>query len=208
MANYKEYGWQDESFTHAHNYLIPSILEVLEGTEGPILDVGCGNGAVANFLIEKGFDAYGTDLSKKGIEVANKINKGRFYLQDVEKDEIPDKLKEIPFKTIISTEVIEHLYDPRSYIKFCKQVLESNGCGKLIISTPYHGYLKNLALALTGKMDQHFTVLWDGGHIKFWSYQTLKTVLEEFSFDVIKFKGSGRIPYLWKSMIVVAEYKP
>lgn len=72
----------------------------------------------------------------------------------------------------------------------------------MIISTPYHGYLKNLALAATGKLDNHFTVLWDGGHIKFWSVKTLSKLLEEYGFEVVEFKGSGRIPYLWKSMLL------
>jgi len=79
------------------------------------------------------------------------------------------------------------------------------GGGEMIISTPYHGYLKNLALAITGKMDSHFTVLWDGGHIKFWSVKTLTKLLNEFGFEVVEFRGSGRLPYLWKSMFVRAR---
>ena len=61
------------------------------------------------------------------------------------------------------------------------------GGGEMIISTPYHGYLKNLALAITGKFDRHFTVLWDGGHIKFWSVKTLTKLLNEFGFEVVEF---------------------
>jgi 2-polyprenyl-6-hydroxyphenyl methylase/3-demethylubiquinone-9 3-methyltransferase len=36
-----------------------------------------------------------------------------------------------------------------------------------VISTPFHGYWKNIALAVSGKFDDHFTALWNGGHIKF-----------------------------------------
>ena len=75
----------------------------------------------------------------------------------------------------------------------------------MIISTPYHGYIKNLALAVTGKLDDHFTALWDGGHIKFWSVKTLSRLLEEHGFLVVEFKGSGRTPYLWKSMLLRAK---
>jgi 2-polyprenyl-6-hydroxyphenyl methylase/3-demethylubiquinone-9 3-methyltransferase len=49
--------------------------------------------------------------------------------------------------------------------------------GHFIVSTPYHGWLKNVVLALSGKMDNHFTALWDGGHIKFWSRETLSRLL-------------------------------
>ena len=77
--------------------------------------------------------------------------------------------------------------------------------GEIIISTPYHGYWENLALALTNKMDSHFTALWDGGHIKFWSRRTLTQLLNEFGFEVTEFHGSGRLPLLWKSMFVRAR---
>ncbi|MBK8742608.1 MAG: hypothetical protein IPM02_25355 [Betaproteobacteria bacterium] len=65
------------------------------------------------------------------------------------------------------------------------------------------GYWKNLAL--TGKFDFHFTALWDGGHIKFWSIATLTTLLEEAGFEQIRFYRIGRIPALAKSMIAVAR---
>ena len=60
-------------------------------------------------------------------------------------------------------------------------------------------------LALTGKMDDHFTALWDHGHIKFWSMKTLSTLLEETGFRDVDFRRVGRIPPLAKSMIAVAK---
>jgi hypothetical protein len=77
--------------------------------------------------------------------------------------------------------------------------------GYLVLTTPYHGYFKNLALALLNKWDKHFTVLWHGGHIKFWSRATLTALLEQQGYAVVGFSGVGRIPYVWKSMVVVAK---
>lgn len=74
-----------------------------------------------------------------------------------------------------------------------------------ILSTPYHGYWKNLTLAIFGKMDAHFTALWDHGHIKFWSMRTLTILLEEAGFRDIQFERVGRIPPLAKAMIAVAR---
>jgi 2-polyprenyl-6-hydroxyphenyl methylase/3-demethylubiquinone-9 3-methyltransferase len=62
-----------------------------------------------------------------------------------------------------------------------------------------------VALALAGKMDFHYTALWDYGHIKFWSRPTLTALLAEAGFEVQRFVGVGRAPYLWKSMILVAK---
>jgi len=36
-------------------------------------------------------------------------------------------------------------------------------------------------------MDRHFTVLWDHGHIKFWSRKTLTQALQETGFTSIAF---------------------
>ena len=207
MSEYRDYNWQSNVFTNAHSYLLDPTVNLISKKNDPILDVGCGNGAIANHLMGLGFNVYGTDASESGINIANKNYPGKFFLQDLTSDNLPKELQNINIKTIISTEVIEHLYDPRKYISFCKNVLLKGGGGDLIISTPFHGYIKNLILALTGKMDKHFTVLWDGGHIKFWSKRTLTILLEEQGFKIVKFVGCGRIPFLWKSMIIKASIK-
>ena len=99
--------------------------------------------------------------------------------------------------------VIEQLVRPFSSASF-REATASAG-GLLIISTPYHGYLKNFVLALANKWDAHLNPFWDGGHIKFWSCKTLSQLLNETGFSVIRFIGAGRLPFLWKSMIVVAQ---
>lgn len=202
MSEYRDFGWISGEFTIAHAYFMQPIINMLPIDGSPILDVGCGNGAFANYLISKGYNVYGTDASASGINIANKTNQGRFFLQDLSIDELPAELQVIKFKTIISTEVVEHLYDPKKYILFCKSILEKSGGGNFIISTPYHGYLKNLALSVFNTWDKHFTALWDGGHIKFWSFKTLSQLLRENEFKIVSFKGCGRFPFLWKSMVV------
>ena len=205
MSEYKDYGWKEGS-EPSHDYLY-NDLKIMIGSDKSqlILDIGCGNGEMANRLIDDGYDVYGTDGAVSGIEVARKRNKNRFFVQDINSAKLPTELQDKRFDVIISTEVIEHLYNPRGYIEFSKNILIQNGGGEMIISTPYHGYLKNLAMAITGKFDNHFTVLWDGGHIKFWSKKTLTKLLEEFEFEIIEFRGSGRLPYLWKSMFIKAK---
>src|SRR5260370_27885724 len=81
------------------------------------------------------------------------------------------RFKLIPLTFLVSTEVVEHLYRPRRMIQNAFRLLKPSGY--FITSTPYHGYVKNVLLALSGKMDNHFTALWDGGHIKFRSRETL-----------------------------------
>lgn len=204
MADYKDYGYNDDEATHAHQYIAEPIIKLLQ-KNAIILDLGCGNGALVKHMVEKGFDAYGTDASESGISIASRNSPHRFALQDLSTDELPLSFQHLKFNTIISTEVIEHLYDPKKFVGFCKKILLKNGGGELVLSTPYHGYLKNLLLALAGKWDQHADPLWDGGHIKLWSKKTLSSLLEEQGFIITAFVGCGRFPYLWKSMVVKAK---
>ena len=54
-------------------------------------------------------------------------------------------------------------------------------------------------------MDRHFTALWPGGHVKFFSMQTLGHLLKEAGAKEINFMRVGRIPILAKSMVAVVQ---
>jgi len=206
MADYKDYGYDNAEATHAHQYIAKPILTLLShGKNKTILDLGCGNGALVKYLVQNNYDAFGADASASGIKIASQFSKSRFALQDLTEDHLPQQFEQLNFDTIISTEVIEHLYDPKKFIDFCKDILLKNGGGEIILSTPYHGYLKNLLLALMGRWDKHADPLWDGGHIKLWSKNTLSSLLTQKGFTVSDFVGCGRFPYLWKSMLLKAK---
>jgi 2-polyprenyl-3-methyl-5-hydroxy-6-metoxy-1,4-benzoquinol methylase len=204
MADYKDYGFSTEAAAHTFDYLLQPLLTMVErGKNKCILDLGCGNGFLVNYLLKAGYNAYGTDASENGIAIARQESSDRFFLQDLSTGNLPEELQTIHFDTIISTEVIEHLYDPGGFVDFCKKCLSPGG--ELIISTPYHGYWKNLLLSLLGRWDAHLDPTWRGGHIKFWSKKTLSSLLADRGFTIVTFKGCGRIPYFWKSMIIKAK---
>jgi len=188
---------------HTADYLTKRIVRTCRDASATrVLDIGCGNGALCGVLSKVGFEVVGCDPSEEGIEVARRTYPHiQFHVLDVYDD--PKKIGECEFDMVVCTEVVEHLFLPRFLPRFAKAVLTSRG--HLLITTPYHSYIKNLALALSGKFDRHFTALWDGGHIKFWSRATLTQLLAEEGFSVSGFRGAGRLPLLWKSMILIAR---
>ena len=204
-GEYKDYGFADAAESHMHRHFMPHIL-ALAGELGPatrVLDVGCGNGAACGEFLKRGCQVVGIDLSEQGIAQARKAHPGgRFELLAAD-EHVLERLNEAPFDVVISTEVVEHLYAPRGYARGCFAAVKPGG--RFICTTPYHGYFKNLALAVCNKWDFHANPLWDGGHIKLWSRRTLGQLLTEAGFERLEFRGIGRFPGLWMTMALVGQ---
>lgn len=201
----EHYGWSSPDEPHSCGYITPRILSLLQelGVKR-ILDLGAGNGKLCSELCQKGYDVVGVEYDKQGVEIAQKSYPNiPFYNYGVQDDPVSLLAQEAPFDAVVSTEVIEHLFLPHLLPIYASTMIRNDGY--LIVTTPYHGYLKNLAIAILGKWDNHHTTLWPGGHIKFWSRATLSKLLSENGFRVVGFSGVGRIPYLWGSMVIVAQ---
>jgi len=200
------YKWRDARTNCSHEYLLPTVFDIvnsleLKGNNKRIFDLGCGNGSVAACLSNNGYDVTGVDPSEEGIYQANTVYPHLELSQGSAYDDLAAEYGQFP--AVLSLEVVEHVYHPRKYATCLYSLLQ--GGGTAIVSTPYHSYWKNLAIAITGKMDSHFTALWDYGHIKFWSTKTLRTLLLEAGFVSVKFRRVGRIPVLAKSMIAIGK---
>ncbi len=204
MPVVSEYKYTDGMSRWSHPYLKATLEKFVADmpSGAAVLDFGCGNGSLLDNFRNRGWRLHGIDISHSGIDNA-RMNRPdiAFYRADLTGD-LSTTFRGQQFDLIISTEVIEHVYSPREFAQNCFRLLRPGG--RLVISTPYHGYCKNLVLAIAGRMDAHFTALWDHGHIKFWSRHTLSRVLHEAGFQNLQFAGAGRVPFLWKSMVFKA----
>jgi 2-polyprenyl-6-hydroxyphenyl methylase/3-demethylubiquinone-9 3-methyltransferase len=200
-----EFQYKNAELACSSEWILPVVRDELRllPAGSIVADLGCGNGSILADLREYRFELHGLDASRSGLAQAEKAYPDiQFSCADLMSDLSSHFLTE-RCDAVISTEVVEHVFLPRLFAANCYRMLKPGG--RLVISTPYHGYVKNLALAITGKLESHFTVLWDYGHIKFWSKRTLYHLLGEAGFIVQHFHGVGRMPYLWKSMILVAR---
>ena len=186
------------------NYARDLIARVrrLQGVRA-ICDLGCGNGYLAGELAALGYEVLGIDVSRSGIELANRHYPKASFMAGIIDQDILSVVGDIQVDLVISSDVIEHLYCPSNLLSAAAKLLPEGG--HLVVGTPYHGYWKNVALSVTGRMDAHFTALWDGGHIKFFSPDTLSRLVTLHGFENPTFCFSGRFPYLWKNMICHAR---
>ena len=196
----ENYGWVSGNPELSHHYLLPTCVRLLKdhGVKS-MLDIGTGNGATLPVWLGQGLRVAAMEPDNDGFLFSSKHDKA-----DVRKlgvgDLLPAEWKNA-FDAVVCLEVVEHLFDPVQLVETADQLLKEKGV--VIISTPYHGYLKNLSLAVVNKWDFHHHPMRTGGHIKFWSRKTLSELFTSHGYYESSFHGVGRLPYLWKSMIMV-----
>jgi 2-polyprenyl-3-methyl-5-hydroxy-6-metoxy-1,4-benzoquinol methylase len=190
--------------TYDMGYLWSPLKSVIDSRDWPdrrAFDLGCGNGATCKMLSSLAFDTVGVDASDSGIAIAQ-ANGIKAYVGSAY-DDLAATYGTFPL--VVCLEVIEHCMNPRRFIKTFLSLIAPGGIG--FLSTPYHGYLKNLVLAVSGKMDSHFGALWDGGHVKFFSVRTLRELIkEEAGTANLQLLRVGRIiPAFAKSMVAIVQ---
>jgi 2-polyprenyl-3-methyl-5-hydroxy-6-metoxy-1,4-benzoquinol methylase len=198
------YGYADHHARHHHSYVLPAIEALLPDPQAlsTVLDAGCGNGSLSAWLHRKGFRVRGIDVAEDGVAQAKLHHRGiHFDVRSIYED-LSDLHDGAGFDFIVTSEVIEHLFAPQRFVTNLFANLRPGGC--LILTTPYHGYLKNLALSIANGWDRHFHSAREGGHIKFFSELSMTELLGEAGFVDLRFKNAGRVPWLWKSLVVRA----
>lgn len=158
---------------------------------------------MASVLAKKGYRIAAVDADAKGIELAKATSPALDFRCLHVGEPVPSDFREAPFDLVVASEVVEHLFIPRQLFDFARGCLVPGGV--FLVTTPYHGWLKNTAISMLGHWDVHHAPEHDGGHIKFWSRRTLRNLAVQSGFREIRFVGCGRIPYLWKSMLVAYE---
>ena len=200
------YGWTSAAGPHSCEYLSPEILSILRDLKAHrVLDVGSGNGRLSADLSLSGYNVVGVEEDIRGIEISKSTYPALpFYNYGVHAEPTELLKHEDEFDVAVSTEVLEHIFAPHLLVRYCHAVIKDRGY--ILMTTPYHGCLKDLALAAFNKWDFHSAQpLWHGAHIKFWNRKTLTKLLEANGFEVCRFVGVGRVPYIWKSMILIGR---
>lgn len=94
-----------------------------------VLDLGAGSGAMCQRMIDLGMKVTAMDLAAENFRLKNSVP---FIAADLN-EEFSDKLRD-PFGGIIAVEIMEHLENPRKFLRECYKLLKTDGY--LILSTP------------------------------------------------------------------------
>ncbi len=117
--------------------------------KGRLLDIGCGNGAFLKAFskVFPNWELQGTELNKSNLAQLNNI-KNFTQLHTTELSDISDK-----FDVISLIHVIEHIPDPKNFLKIVSNLLNPEGI--IIIQVPY--YINNPYILTIADHCSHFT---------------------------------------------------
>ena len=204
MIKKLDYQWDNEN--HHTPKIEDDLAKILNNPEYKLydhIDVGCGNGALTVKFCKFFNRSLGIDLSEDGIKFAKKYENEKIKFENESIENLIEKGREFDFVSAI--EVIEHQYDPMDFLIKLSKITKKDGL--VIISTPFHGYFKNLLISLLNLNDSHYTVLWKHGHIKFFSVKTFKKLVStsKVPLQIKRISYSGRIYPFSNSMIFLLK---
>jgi 2-polyprenyl-3-methyl-5-hydroxy-6-metoxy-1,4-benzoquinol methylase len=154
-----------------------------------VLDVGCGEGHFAAALVRDGAEVVAIDVAEEPLRRA-RARHPALELRLVE-SEASLPLEDASFDVVWVGETIEHVADSSQWLSEVRRVLRSGGL--VLLSTPNHGPLSRLRLALSRKaFEAHFDPRSD--HLRFYTRRLLADLLADFGFEDVAVAGAGGFP--------------
>ena len=86
---------------------------------------------------------------------------------------------------VVNFELIEHLFNPKSFIKACNKILKKNGL--FILTTPN---IKGFDLMTLGKLSDNIT---GPNHLNYFNPKSLSQLLQDCGFKVLDVKTPGKL---------------
>lgn len=172
-------------------------IVAVEGKGESILDIGCGSGYLLYQFRDRFKQLLGLEYSQ------NRLKQAQTNLQDfafVPIHGTAENLSEIKTDSmdhIISADTIEHIPDVYEAMREMYRVLKPGG--KLVINTPNIAFAKKRFLLLMGRFPSTSQnneglgsdILFDGGHLHYFTFRSLRLLLERAGFRMVVKMGYG-----------------
>ncbi len=188
--NLYKYEYDNKLYQNIIRSFIKRINEMLmESQPETVLDAGCGEGFVANYLAAHNEDVEvtGVDVSEGALDYARShySEVATFRKGSVYKLPFSDK----SFDAVLCSEVLEHLEDPLAAMAELKRVSRET----VLITVPREPYFKWL-----NDIGRAVGVSLDPGHVNFWTKRSFQDFIN-VEFDEAEFD--------WKHMYQLARAK-
>jgi 2-polyprenyl-3-methyl-5-hydroxy-6-metoxy-1,4-benzoquinol methylase len=191
---------------HLNRRSYPYMEEVNEGilrefrrllpATGRVLDVGCGRGQLGAAVRALGWEVWGVEHSGEACETTDKRLHRLIQADLHDLDRVRADVGEARFDGLIFSDVLEHVYDPRSvlenYLAFVKPG------GRVFISVPNMVVWTNRLKLLFGRVTYDDTGVMDRTHIRFFTFKTARQLATATGCQVERVAST---PYLVRAVL-------
>ncbi|NJR50157.1 MAG: class I SAM-dependent methyltransferase [Leptolyngbyaceae cyanobacterium CSU_1_3] len=185
LENARKYQWSSvtgdlniERIAHLDRYLLGDM----------VLDAGCAGGAYSEYLRSKGFKVTGIDKTIEFLETILDDRRGFYQQADIKNLPFSDKY----FDSTYCFDVLEHV-DDISALKELIRVTKH----RLIVAVPHKNY------ALLQDCSLMLMTYQDSTHLRYYSSESLKNLIESVTDAPFKIFGELRVPtrYLCSELV-------
>lgn len=181
----------DQTFAQCHIPKLMCVLDLLKGTSGIVLDLGCGDGKISfNIKIKTGARVIGVDVSVEKVKEAKDLIE--VVLCDLDR---PLPFRSGVFDLCCGLDVIEHIINIDGFLFEIHKTLKDRG--KFIIVTPNLASFVERMLLLLGYQPQNIEVSKyhkfgslrrtpPVGHFRGFTLSALTEMLEHHNFRIEK----------------------
>ena len=174
-----------------------------------VLDIGCLGGQFSGLIREQNNQVICVEANRRAAETAR--GRGLEVVQANVEDGIP--LPTASFDVVCAAEVVEHLYDTKSFFSEVSRVLKNGGV--FVFTTPNLNSLGNrIRVARGGYLgmagaypEDHF-----GGHVRIFNRSKIEELCQQSGFEIEKVHGIPALNSrgkLWDgSMKLAGRYLP
>jgi methionine biosynthesis protein MetW len=166
-----------------------------------LLDVGCGEGTLGELARPMFREVHGIDIADDAVRLAREkgVISRRVNL-NTERAPYPDET----FDTVVTLDVIEHVFDPIAFVLELRRVLRPGG--HLVLSTPNIRKIQRVLTLIGGRFPRtsYDPVGFDGGHLHYFTSADLRELFTRNGFEVVAVDGICGDRRTWKYRLAVA----
>jgi SAM-dependent methyltransferase len=175
-------GYADTSYAMQESALRETFKRLLHNladrglTGGTLLEVGCGYGYLLDEAREYFDLRVGTEFSRDGAEIARATG-AEVFVGGIEQIS-PDR----KFDCIVAIQVIEHVYEPLTFVK--QLIRRAQSGGHIVVATP------DIGGVLRKVMGRHWPSFKVPEHVGYFDFRTLSRLMEKDGLHDVR-----RLPY-------------
>lgn len=147
-----------------------------------VLDCGSAGGYMAKALLAKDCTVDGLDVDIEAADRARPLYR-RFWVGSLEDGRFLSELGD-GYDRILFGDVLEHLRDPGAVLRNVRPLLAPGG--RILISIPNVAHWRLRWSLLRGRFEYEDAGLLDHTHLRFYTFETARKLIEESGFRIIQ----------------------